>query len=309
MYYGDFYEIPESRYLRYSSEGISGSRKYRVPAWADIEEGYYLTLGLPGLGAPWSAYLPFVTCNNISCQEFGNGLAEVTCEFSSDGTFSTDFIHTELDVDLSDVGFGPGWKWQTSNIPIDYNENYAIPAGRYIISMKVNGFDKSRVLPVMNCVNAAAWHGFPAETLLFTGARTSTKYDTLGRPTSTETAYTFEFKRFSHNLRYRKPVQVKDKNGNGYYYHTDQNATGAWAAYYVQASDPRAYTPVYASAGGWEKPIISAVNPATGQTGIIYLHTPVNFTAALDIPDQVTPTPPEPDPDPEPTPEPEPEGE
>ena len=283
--YGDYGEVPGSRYLRYSAEGISGSRRYRVPAaWPYIEEGYYSTLGVPMLGNGWSQYLPWLTCINITCQEYGDDYAEINCEYSSDGAFSADFMSTELDLDITDLGYGPGWTWQATGYPVEARENYAAPAGRYTVSMKVNNFDKAAVLGAMNCVNNAAWHGFAAETLLFTGARTVTKYNTAGAITSVETVYNFDFRTFSHNLRYRDPIQVKDKYGNGFYYHTDQNAGGAWAAYYVQAGDPRAYTPVYANAGGWDKPVIQTVNPVTGQSGTVYLHTPINFTAALDIP-------------------------
>lgn len=291
--YGDPYEVPEARFLRFNDQGMSGSRRYRIPGWAYVEEGYYNSLGLPILGQSWSVYLPYLVVCDISCQEYGQEYVDISIEYSSDGMYSTDFCSTDLDLDITDLGFGPGWKWQTTNQPVEFTENYAAPAGRYTVSMKTPDFDKTRVLAAMNCVNYSAWHGFPPETLLFTGAKTSAKYSSTGSVTSVETVYSFEFKTYSHNLRYRQPVQVKDKYGHGYYYHNDSTATGAWANYYIaNPADPRLYTPVWATTGGWEKPIIQAVDPVSGEAATIYLHTPIDFTAVLDIPQIYYPTPP-----------------
>lgn len=287
MVYGQATEMLESRFLRFSNEGMSGSRKYRVQGWQYIEELGYAQLGLPVLDEMWSIYLPYLTVCDISCQEYGPDYAEVSVEYSSDGRYSTDFLRTELSTELNDMGFGIGWTWQQTGYPVEQNESYPIPSGRYIVRMKVSDFDKAKIMSGMNCVNSSTWHGFPAETLLFTGASTSASYSTTGTVTGVETMYTFEFKRFSHNLRYRQPVFVKDKRGQVYYYHSDQNATGVWAQYYVLPNDPRLYTPVLAHTGGWDKPVITTVDPVTGTSGTVYLHTPINFTTALDIPDIV----------------------
>lgn len=291
MPYGDEYEVLESRFLRFNNEGVSGSRKYRVPGWAYIEEGYYNQLGLPVMGQAWSLYLPYLVVCDISCNELGQDAAEITVEYSSDGMYAVDFMSTELDADLTDAKYGFGWKWQTTQQPVEATENYAIPAGRYTVTLKSLGYNKQKILTAMNSVNSGVWHGFPAETLMFTGARTSAKYSTSGAVTSVETQYSFEFQSFSHNLRYRPPRAVKNKQGQIYYYHTDANATGVWAQYYVLPTDPRAYTPVLIDTGGWDKPIINTTDPVSGQAATVYLHTPVNFSTALDIPDIAQPQP------------------
>lgn len=294
MLYGDEYEVLEGRFLRFNSEGITGSRRYRVPGWGNIEEGYYNQYGLPVLGQSWSQYLPYLQVTDISCQEYGTDWAEIAIEYTSDGMYSTEFMSTELAADLTDMGFGPGYEWEGTGQPVIDQYNYAIPAGRYTVTMKQNGINLQAVLGAMNSVNAALWHGFPAETLLFTGATTHTKYSTTGTPTSIDVVYSFEFRRFSHNLQWREPVIKLNEYGQHYYYHNNAAAPSEFTPYYVQPGDPKSFTPVFIGTGAWDKPI-RRVTPAGGGAAVTeYLHSPINFTNILDIPDIASTPAPEP---------------
>lgn len=285
-------ELCESRNLRFDTKSVTGTKKYRVYGWGDVEDYYSVssTYGIPVLGDAWGENLPYLKCVNIICQETSGSFVEITCEYSADGFFDTDYMQTSLDFGMSEMDCGPGWLWESSQLPVNQDIRFQIPTGTYTIRMKPQSFNPRSVVAALNVVNASVWHGFPAETLLFLGADSSNSYSVAGQAAGVDVTYKFSVKPFSHNYVYRKPVVKKYWDGTEMYYHNIaelQNVPPYNQAYTTNPS--LVNTPVYDTANpagraGWDKPIITEYNPwAASGTG--YMHPPGNFTALLSIPD------------------------
>ena len=269
--FGDVQEVPECRFIRFNKEGMSGSRKYRIKGWRWFENenqenitNIFMQLGVPVLNQPWSASYPYLVVTNLSLQEYGKDYAEITVEYSSEGTYSLDFIRTELSADLTSVNIGPGWVWQSDYAPLEENKSMTIPSGKYTVRCKVGNFNIASVLNTVNKVNSDTWHGFPAGTLLFLGANTSESFSTDGQLSSVESVYSFEYRSLPHNIEYRVPPLFRDEQGRTYNYHSNPKVVDNYnqaitdgdtdtvddlyyqASFYVISSSHLAYSPVYA---------------------------------------------------------------
>ena len=304
----DAQEIQASRNIRFSSDGLSGTRSYRVYSWDHIEDNSWgpasATEVIPTLGSRWTedttSALWYLVVTDMQFQETEAGTGIVTVEYTSSGLYVSDGMRTDLNFGLDAAYFGPGWYWETSGKPVSNTQEYYIPTATYTISMKLPAFPKAAVQATLNKVNSATWHGFAAETLLFTGCQTSCNRTTDGTLTTIEVQFTFDVKPFSHNYAFREPVPKTDSQGNPLYYHHINNAPKPYSDFYVADTDPKYGTMAYVDAGGWDKPYITGSGPYAGQT--VYLHQLCNFTTELGIPDLVDP---DPSPSPSPTPEPE----
>lgn len=325
--YGDVNEIPECRFIRFNKEGMSGSRKYRIKGWRWFENEnqedittIFMTLGIPVLGQPWSESYPFLVVTDISLQELGKDYAEISVEYSSEGTYSTDFVRAELNTDITSLDIGPMWVWKIGGYPVDNMRTLTIPSGKYTIRMKKPNFDKATIANTVNKVNSKLWHGFPVGTLLFMGASTAESYNNTGQVSSTEVVYSFEYRSLPYNYEYRQPKLFMDNQGKTYNYHSiaskvnEYNAACAApqdpptytalfyeASFYVPSNNPLCNTPVYAGGtftAGVGNAIASFPNYSAPSAlggydrpyilidGVeTYLHGEVDFETVLGIPD------------------------
>lgn len=270
-------ELPAAWRIEQDERGITGYVQYLVPK----SQIFSPELPVPGEAWPIAGQdLPWLKCRRAEWEEAEGDVALCTYHYTTGGQLGEHYYQAHLEIDMQTMDVTKGLTWEDANIAVVQPIATAWPTGSYYIRMRRAAPPNDLVEAAVGRVNQKVFHGFAAETMLFTGMDTSESYDREGNGVDCEVTFHFAVQPISHNYVWREPTYDVDADGNTLIYQDKDNTKGGYTVDPAKIGTP---VPVAGTAGtaGWDKPT-SGNDPITGLP--IYRYGWCDFAAVLGIP-------------------------